>query len=233
MSPCDGHQREHPEFGWLPPKGQGKNIKQPMADTKGDGAFHYVNGKTTYVNLPADCEEYQVCSMYTCDAAFWLVMYDATLHAVHDGDDSDEGAAPLYTNGSRVVHAAEDSKPDWRKLHFDVVTNAGDTLSYATFNGKSTRLLYQHNDHEWARQLLPHPHLPDHCDDDSGKGGLVGDLSVLLALVGFTMKDEDIVNNASSLVRELLWSLPTRDNAQCPHSGCESLHLRPPHLVEH
>jgi len=223
MRPCDGHQCEHPKHGWTPPKGLGKNIKQAIPGSNHNGVFHYKDGKTTASKLPEDCTEYQTCSMYTCDAVFWLVMYDATQHKVDDGNDGDEGAQPLYTNGSRVSHADE-SKPDWRKLHFDLIGNPGNKLSYATAKGLSTRLLHQHDDHEWTRQLLPHPHLSDRCNDGPDKGGLVGDLSVLLALLGFTMKDEEIMTTIPSLVREPFWELPSKGKERCPHGGCESFY---------
>lgn len=221
MRPCNGNPSEHPKHGWTPPKGQGKNIKEAIPGNGDDRVFRYNNGKTTLSTLPEGCTEYQTCSMYTCDAVFWLVMYDATQHKVDDGDDGDEGASPLYANDGRVRHAADESKPDWTKLHFEPVGAAEDKVSYATANRFTTRLLHQQEDDEWARQLLPHPHLSDRCDDGPAKGGLVGDLSVLLALVGFTMKDEDIVANMPSLVREPCWDLPRAMEDQCPHGGCE------------
>ncbi|EON63010.1 hypothetical protein W97_02236 [Coniosporium apollinis CBS 100218] len=130
--------------------------------------------------LPEGTEEYRVCSMYYDRGTFYAINYDATKYQVGDGDDGDGPACPEH-GGHNSPHYM-----DWFCLGFRDAGEAPDRcrLSSATVPiGQHTLCAHLSREH-WPGQLFSEIY---HADDQSQKGGLVGELPIILALVAFSI----------------------------------------------
>ncbi|KXT15356.1 hypothetical protein AC579_10436 [Pseudocercospora musae] len=182
--------------GWLPPKAKGKNLKfkddggQPVTKT-----FYYNRGsqprQLEAKDLPIPSPPvYSTFSVYHGHSLFFAVPYDACANQVHDGSNAVSESHPESegSNSDEEDVDAMTTLDDWQELRFNKVhptlRERYPDLSYADAGGPHLRLLAQRPDQFWAKYLLTDRYQrSSRMTQDKSRGGLVGKLSLLIALV--------------------------------------------------
>jgi len=209
--------RPHPEVTdvvdgqgvWQPPQAHGHNV------TTGTTQAFHCNGTTieripmSTVPLNTSTALYGTTSVYVYQDAFHIVNYDATQYAVGTGIDESPSPSPISSFRSdsstpqprqtpiqvKAVQpqhqpATSHNLPSWARLRFLHLPARHAWRSFATPEGRAIRLQTQRPDQAWwARRLLPEAYwAPNkawtHVQE---KGGLVGELPLLMALVAFSV----------------------------------------------
>lgn len=189
-------------------------------------------------SLPSDILFHKTFSIYYDRAIFWIVDFDATKRQVGDGssmifqhDDPMEGriqygfgeesSAFVDTkmnspNAEDEVETRNYETDDWTPLMFD--HRERDGLSYAGTRQPYRRMLTRRKDHAWHDQLLTDIHIATDFSDDPTRGGLVGELPLLIGLIAFAVPNafraDEICNTVST---GKPWSTPNYPRAE----GCK------------
>ncbi|KXT04888.1 hypothetical protein AC578_3463 [Pseudocercospora eumusae] len=182
--------------GWLPPKAKGNNLKLRNNDGQPATTTFYYNGGNQPLQLEAkdlpipSPPLYNTFSVYHGHSLFFAVPYDACANQVHDGSNavSDSHSESGGDNSDEEDEDAMTTLDDWQELRFNKVDPAlrdrYPDLSYADAGGPHLRLLAQRPDQFWAKYLLTDRYQrSSRMTQDQSRGGLVGKLSLLIALV--------------------------------------------------
>lgn len=138
-------------------------------------------------------QEYRTTSIYYDHSRFWVLPGDAT-----------SLAAPTE---------------EWGSIGFDWNRNLGRWCSYIERNGEKTELQLQRNDQEWVKKLLPRDYRAATVLNDPRYGGLIGDLTLILGLVAFSVPYGNVAGALSHCLRDNRWRGPVNNN----HGGCKSV----------
>ena len=212
--------RHAPGGYWVPPKAYGANVPI-LGDTTAQ--FFFFDGTTTrhLHGMPQGVELYHQFSVYYADnlTGFWVIDYDALHQEVGDGSQDDLLQAP----GEDDPDEDDQWKMDWAQLGF--LSGDGeyetDYTSYVTCAGDEHRLLLQRETQQWAWQMFPERyHAPvthfitrRHADQRHDWGGLIGDLPLILALIAFSVRENEVAQTMQQCVTRIPWqmhSLPRR-----------------------
>lgn len=192
---------------WAPPRRLGANRLVSDADSQ---VFYHDGFATVRRPLPDHLRQqsYMCYSLYADEhAGIRLVPYDASSHQVNDGVDHD-----AHDSSDESGASTPDSlplRPDWRHLSFDSLPNNHRQISSAVHNGRFTHLLAYHRLQEWVPQLIPERYIgPDPVRSDSGQGGLVGDIALLLGLLALSVPFQQMYALLPALVQEHWQVLP-------------------------
>jgi len=116
---------------------------------------------------------------------------------------------------------------DWRPLGFSFDFDTYDSHpSYVCYAGDHLHLRYQRHNQRWPSELLPeqyHVHPSELKPENQRQyGGLIGEISLLLALVAFSVPVEEAHSVFPHCVSQLPWQLHELDRRR----GCEChMHL--------
>ncbi|KAK6440055.1 hypothetical protein LTR95_003719 [Oleoguttula sp. CCFEE 5521] len=206
----NGHERQV-DGDWRPPRGQWKNVYKTWPSEWRDYAlFHHSSGTTLRASGTPESlglKSYRTCSMYFNQANIWIVNCDATQRVIHDGNDND-------TSDRRQPPLAGTATNDWSHVSFKAANAEvapSPEVSYVTYDGPEERLIYQHQDHAWARRLFPDRYTrmgERSLGADRQLGGLVGDLPILLGLVALSIDPRGMQERIVSIVQGPPWVLP-------------------------
>lgn len=235
---------QSPEWGprmssgvWQPPRPKGSSTRLPSS-TAGR-IYEYNAGAVREIARPTiPLQEFRTYSFYCSNDNILIYPADATRHRVGDGS----GNAPLTANARAITQtesSSDDSDEgeddnltsDWRSLTFNFPMHGDQSqASQARFRGdrRSIGVVRQNPYHiQSLTQLLPSgsfsgtPQIPA-AQGSSGllRGGLVGQLPVLIALVAYSVPPEQVHQVLLGCLRNpyVLHGLP-------PGSGRESSHL--------
>lgn len=225
--------RQHPQLPprhtaggyWVPPK-----VLRGNVPVNGDttGQFFFFNGAMTRPlesNLPNGLAHYRTFSVYYDDPgeSFWIVDYNALQQQVGDGSQDD-------LSGASESDEDEDEDDnwgiDWAQLCFLPGTGEQqhDYTSYVTCAGENHRLFLQKETQTWARKLFPaRYHAPpdrtisaNQADQYPDWGGLIGDLPLLIALIAFSVRE----NEVGTAVQHCLYGNPWQMHTLSRRRGC-------------
>ncbi|GAB7364221.1 hypothetical protein MBLNU230_g4771t1 [Neophaeotheca triangularis] len=218
-------QQFGPTGYWIPPKPRESNVLLPGLTT--NNWYRYDGTQVQQMQPPPEQSRrlYSQHSMYYEEGHFWIVKGDASTHQVGDGKDNLRLNPQSY--GFNDTEADSDSNSDsdeadssdsddegaitgtWEHLRFNHIN----LQSYARFEAQYRCLIVQDLNQAWVNQILPHLYRePQQPPQPQPAGGLLGDLSILIALVAFSVP-ESRVHNA------LLQSMQHR---YVPHQGLGS-----------
>ncbi|KAK4565845.1 hypothetical protein LTR86_003694 [Recurvomyces mirabilis] len=182
---------------WLPPQRQGYNLQAEQT------TLFFFNGSTTEPrqNLTGDIHIYRIYrqfSVYHDHAYFWCVEKDAIAQQIGNGLDNSAHRGEQYQDEEEDSSAEEeeggrsdsaDAPDDWSKLSFDHIDRG---RSYAGVDKEYQDLAVIQEDSHWPDQLLPDTYGADERTDTPRRGGLVGDLPLLIALMAFSLPPNDV-----------------------------------------
>lgn len=138
--------------------------------------LYYWNASLTptmnLVPFPAKPTIYEQVTMYYCDGRFWVVPYDAT-----------------QRNVCEVPPDESPWLPGWKALTFEHCPNS---VSSVGFEHSHKKLATQRPNQTWRPQLFP-----DSCsatDVNKQRGGLQGNLALILALGAFSAPPEQMAD---------------------------------------
>ncbi|KAB2578082.1 hypothetical protein DBV05_g3137 [Lasiodiplodia theobromae] len=175
MAPAPNTRPREEHGVWLPPVGNASRI-----------VSHHLfcfNGMAVYdlgnvAEAPEGSEVYSTRSLYHYSSTFWALNYDATVNSVNYG------------------HFA-----DWNHVGFD---HGDRTINWVGFAGEQRRLGLQ-REQPWVHTLLPENHQPYEFSMDGRYGGLSGELSVLIALIAFSIRPEWLFHGLNNCMRQGQW----------------------------
>ena len=196
---------------WLPPKALGCNYSVPGDTTS---SFFFFDGQVTRYpvsQLPTGLAHFRTCSLYyheTLDG-FWAINYDATQHMVGNGAQQGE---PQTDYGGDDSHWGM----DWARIGF--VPGSGDEndyTSYVTCAPAHERLLLQKDTQIWAKKLFPERYHADlthtipmnHPNQRFDRAGLIGELPLILGLVAFSAREEEVSQAVQYCVYGNTWRM--------------------------
>lgn len=199
---------------WHPPQAKGHNVTTGTTQAFRCNGTTIEPIPVSTVPLNTSTALYGTTSVYVYQDAFHIVNYDATQYAVGSGIDEPPSASPTPSSRSDSPHqylsapqlrqtpiqaeqlqaqqqqTTSHNLPSWARLRFQHLPARHAFRSFATPEGSAIRLQTQRPDQAWwARRLLPEAYwAPNkawtHVQD---KGGLVGELPLLMALVAFSV----------------------------------------------
>ncbi|KAF2232844.1 hypothetical protein EV356DRAFT_238550 [Viridothelium virens] len=188
---------------WVPPRAHGYN-QLVGGDTTGQ--YFFFDGMATRPmrGLPPGLAHFRTCSMYYDDSTtgFWVIDYSALQSAVGDGSQDNLPQRPDELESEDEDEDEDDWRMDWHQLGFvnGEGDYANDYTSYVTCASSAQRLFLQKETQQWARKLFPERYhaLPqytiaaNHPNQHSDWGGLIGDLSLILALIAFSAREDEV-----------------------------------------
>jgi len=191
---------------WYPPRPLSSN-ELVAGDTT--GLFFYFDGNrvTEVQGLPTEGQVpilFQELSAYFYDNNFWCVPYNAVTNQVGTGrqddeDDDDDADAEDEDEETYTPHWV-----DWHQMRFNHDTNHW--ISLANVPGEHDELITQRDDQRWVPELLPDKY---HADRDRWTsypyGGMNGRLSLLLALLAFSVPPDYVQRVVEHCVRGDYW----------------------------
>jgi hypothetical protein len=152
--------------------------------------------------LPESAVHYKDVSVYYDHDYFWCVPYDATQFGVGDWKqdlpEPEEEDAPDDQEEDRFYH-------EWHLMKF-----THDETTYASsvrIGAEKDQLLTQRPDQSWVHEIFPEVyHAPaGYRTPDTRFGALNGDLGLLLALVAFSVRPNDVLGAIERCVRGDGW----------------------------
>ena len=188
--------QRHKNGEWLPPRPLGSNVL--VNDHSRTFWYQYHNGETASAQAPsADATTHvKTYSFYVNNDRFWMYPCNATDYRVGDGEIeaplSDDSDLEATGNGSSDDDSLEDNNllEDWRPLTFTWDFHGANTAtSCATFRAEKEFLQVMRRNQAWALQVLPDRYHTESelAANDSGKGGLVGKIPIIIALIAFSV----------------------------------------------
>ena len=210
---------------WVPPKLLGANIAVEGDTTSKFFFFNGTNTQYPVVNMPGGLAYYRTFSVYYDDSSdgFWLVDYNALQQQVGDGSQDVLSASQ---DESDEDEDEENWRMDWKQLSF--VKGGGDYdhdyTSYVTCAGNSPRLFLQKDSQVWAKRMFPERyHAPpeytiaaNHPNQHPSWGGLIGDLPLIIALIAFSVRE----NEVAQALRLCLQGNPWKMHGTQRRRGC-------------
>ena len=173
---------------WHPPRELGHNQILRCHST---GVVFCCDGERIVAvrELPAEAALYYTYSIYHHTSVFWIVPFDATMHQVGD------------------VHEGSDDRSDftaWRRMGFHYALNH---VSSATIAGEHHRLSGQRRDQTWVQTLLPESYQSagQYLPNGSGYGGLAGELPIILALIAYSVYEENVAWLMQRSLQQGVW----------------------------
>ncbi|KAI9651595.1 MAG: hypothetical protein M1831_000581 [Alyxoria varia] len=176
---------------WEPPTRHRDNVRQVSWGTQ--GRFYACNGtqiwETPQKQVPS-APLLDVFSIYYSHGHFYIVNYDATRFGVGDGGSQSS------TNWM-----------GWRIMRFSWDTH--NQPSYVSFTGEKDNLATQRSDQAWVTKLLPSAYhaQPGTTTNHPQRGGMNGDLPLLLALIVFSIGREHADWALKNLFTEGKWTM--------------------------
>ncbi|KAL9091254.1 MAG: hypothetical protein Q9165_004888 [Trypethelium subeluteriae] len=202
---------------WIPPRAEGYNQRVPGDTTN---QFFFFDGTTTRPmrSLPPGRAQFRTCSMYYDDTTtgFWVIDYNALSNPVGDGSQEDGSQDNFAMRPGELADDEDDDDDDdymdWQQLGFrseDDDDYANDYTSYVTCAGEKPRLLLQKETQQWARELFPERYYAEvqrtiaanHRNQHPEWGGLIGELSLILALIAFSVREDEVAQAVQHCVR--------------------------------
>jgi len=123
-----------------------------------------------------------------------------------------------------VRRASTTSDRDFRHLGF--IHDHPTCASYLVYPGDQSRLDRQRTDQPWIPQLFPnHYHARQgHRNEPAGVGGLIGDISLLIALLAHSVPDQYVSWALQNCIRTK-WTAHTLGSSQCKCIALMRYHL--------
>lgn len=188
---------------WLPPKTLGGNIAR-------ESLYFYHNGNATRVIAPFSASSriqfYSCCSLYYDHGEFWVVPFDATQRRIGNGvdttaargygeDENEDAGSTSQSEDERDEGenggGADTDEGDWVRPTFCELSSKGE--SYIGRRQQNRRLAVSRLDQQWATQLFPHGYQARQQTSNRQRGGLVGELPLLLGLMSFSMPPDRVL----------------------------------------
>lgn len=185
------------------------------------------NGRRTVPvdDIPDDCTVFRTSTLYHHGGIFWIVDRDARVMA--PPADDDESGSGDDSGGEDGANRTSSAWLDWVQPTFHLVPQ--DRTSYAGYRLPFPRLLAQRSDQEWVRRVFPSGYR---AEQNSGQGGLIGDLSLLVGLLVMSIpnQDDDILSHLPRMILHdshgrACWQSPPLGIAEDRGIGCKLLFL--------
>ena len=172
---------------------------------------------------------FQTTSLYHERACFWLLDYDATLPKPPESDSDEDSDTESDSNEEEEQVQEEDDVYDWNTLTFRSEEVDGVQASCAGRRLPEETLQHRRTDVTWQSFLLPDTYQasPTRRTTNPLKGGLVGELSLLLGIAAMSLPLRTQTHNVFTLLPLVVagprWRVPTPE--QVPRGvGCELQH---------
>jgi hypothetical protein len=222
----DRHDRDST---WLPPRPRYSNVHVPGATERW---VEYVNNQTRPMNPPdvRGLELYKNYSFYHDNGQIWVYPSDATQNEVGDGSGNARrtGGNPRQlrqrhqssSSSESGDHGSPSLMEDWNALSFHWMQPSGgfSGVSHACYRAPQDTLQAERpNQAQTLAQLLPRRYhaTQDRWTMDNSRGGLVGDIAILVALIAYGRPPNDVRNALVHSLRQ-----PYRDHQHALGTGC-------------
>lgn len=193
---------------WYPPRPLWSN-QLVAGDTT--GLTFYFNGDrvSQIQSLPTGGQVpvlFQELSAYFHDNNFWCVPYNASTNPVGTGRQEDDEDSDSEEDGDADE---EENYPahwvDWHRMQFYYDRNR--YVSLANVPGEHDELITQREDQRWVSELLPDKYHADRTrwTPYQQYGGMNGKLSLLLALLAFSVPADHVQHIVEQCIRGDHW----------------------------
>lgn len=194
---------------WQPPRPLGSSIRRPSRTA--DKYYRYRNGRVWEANTPTSgWKTFRTYSFYHSGGKIYVYPADATRHTVADGRGNSRRTRattriPAANSSSDDSDVDDTHTWDWRSLNFAYLDeNDGSATSYACYRGRpnlnGVKML--RDDQQLRRtigELLPNEYIrqttraqPTHSAGGIPRGGIVGQLPILIALLAYSVPEADV-----------------------------------------
>jgi hypothetical protein len=183
---------------WLPPQTLGSNLQF-------QALYFSYDGQSTRVvsRFPGNLRLYKCHSLYHDYAYIWTVPFDASTQVVGTGlntsatrgpNNDEQDSESDSSSNSNSDSEDEEQRPniasrDWQPLSF---RHLSERRSYVGRQMPEGHLAVSRDDQIWPEQLFPDTYSAQEETEDEDEGGLLGELTLLIGLLAFTVPEANV-----------------------------------------
>ena len=191
------------------------------------GKIFYFDGMTAaeVTSLPAGMTLFKSTSVYyESTSGFWAVPYDASSYMVGNGRQANDDDNDESEEDASGEEDTEEENPlgyfDWHQIQFNWDEQRYSSLVWIV--GEHAQVQIQRPDQLWLPQILPEQYHTQQVTPHPAYGALNGDLSILLALVAFSVRPSRVQDAVQHCLLGTGWRAHNLARG-CKSVGCVSL----------